>query len=268
MTEIYVEYAIIDNMVMDYLLLRQAAVATATPYKKRRVLLASALGTFFALVLPLIGAPKVVEFLSKLALGGVIAFLAVRHRGVREYVRYFNVFLLFTFLLGGGIFAFLSIAGIKCESGAYIKSGVLPVGVTLAAGAALVLGVKIFINKALSVVKSYGDVTTITVRAEGKLFEFSAFFDSGNTVEESRSGLPVVFLSRSALNKIFLKIKPVSVGKVYFSTATGYTSAEAYRVEYVIVAGRKEKRNAVIALCSTTSSSMPADAIIGKRIFI
>ena len=266
MNEVFIEYAIADNFIMDYILLRQTAVVTATPYKKGRIALCSALGTVFAIILPLFSINNVLAFVLKLLCGAAIAFGAVNHSSVRSYLKYFNVFLLFTFLLGGGVIAAFYIAGIKLDKGAYIQAGSLPAGVTLLAGFLLVAGVKALIKNSIEVVSHAGEVMPLKIKAEGKIFEVSAFFDSGNTVEDERSGLPVVFLTEKAFEKISLKITPVKCGKVFFTSAGGYVKRDVYRTEYVIAGNSKSEKHAVFACLDGFAKNMRSDAIIGRKI--
>lgn len=266
MNEVFIEYAIADNFIMDYILLRQTAVVTATPYKKGRIALCSALGTTFAIILPLFSINAVLAFFLKLSCGAAIAFGAVNHSSVRSYLKYFNVFLLFTFLLGGGVAAAFYFAGIKLDKGAYIQAGSLPAGVTLLAGFLLVAGVKTLMKKSLEVVSRAGETMPLKIKAEGKVFEVSAFFDSGNTVKEERSGLPVIFLTQKAFDKISLKIHPVKTGKVYFTSAGGYVKRDVYRTDYVIAGNAKEKKHAVFACLDGFAGNMRSDALIGREV--
>ncbi len=98
--QVYIEYAILDNFFVDYFLLRQAAVLLRVPFKKRRLILSSVIGTVVAVVLPLFDLPTVVGFILKILLGTVISFTAVNHRNFLGYIKYFNVFFLLTFFLG------------------------------------------------------------------------------------------------------------------------------------------------------------------------
>ena len=266
MREIYIEFAVIDNLIMDYILLREAAVACARKFKPVRLFLSSLVGTAGAVILPLLSVAPLYSFLIKLFIGAFMAFLSVKHRTAREYIVYFNVFLLFTFVTGGAIIALFSFAGIKYDLAAYTQAGAAPMGLALLAAFLLALGVKTFIRRALKKLNRYGDIMPLTVKAEGKLFEFSGFLDSGNTLKDERTGLPVVMLSRRSFEKMKLKIKPVKAGRIYFTTAAGFVSTDIYRTDYVKFGAYGKEKSACFAVEKASHVGVNADAIVGKAL--
>ena len=91
--EVYIEYVIIDNLVMDYLLLKFTAQLLKIKYKKGMVFLGAVIGTLGAVFMPLLALPNNFAFLLKVALGLLIAFVGVSHKSVFAYFKFFNLFL-------------------------------------------------------------------------------------------------------------------------------------------------------------------------------
>lgn len=266
MREVYIEFAVIDNLIMDYILLREAAVCCARKFKPLRLFLSSLVGTAGAVLLPLLSVAPLYSFLIKLFIGALMAFVCVKHRTPREYLVYFNVFLLFTFITGGAIIALFSFAGIKYDLAAYTQAGVVPMGLALLAAFALALGVKTFIRRAVKKIKSYGDVMPLIIKAEGKLFELSGFLDSGNTLKDERTGLPVIMISKRSFEKMKLRIKPVKAGRIYFTTAAGFVSTDIYRADYVKFGILGKEKSACFAVEKAAYAGVNADAIVGKAL--
>ena len=62
----YIEYVLLDNFVIDYLLLKAAFSVTGKTVKKLRLFLAAALGAVTAPLFPLIDVSAVIVFFLKL----------------------------------------------------------------------------------------------------------------------------------------------------------------------------------------------------------
>ena len=98
---VYIEYVIADNFVIDCLLLWAAAVTLKLPYKKWRLILGGAVGALCAVVSVFVSGWLV--YLVKLACLVLMCLTAV---GVsKKLLWYILLFVAYTFVLGGAIIA-------------------------------------------------------------------------------------------------------------------------------------------------------------------
>lgn len=108
---VYIEYAFLQNFLIDCALLRLAFYASKTPVSWKKICLSSLVGAIFALAFPLLVLPYFIEFFIKLATGALLCLLASgRLKTTKEWGRYALscvFFFAFTFAFGGTLTALL-----------------------------------------------------------------------------------------------------------------------------------------------------------------
>ena len=106
---IYVEYALLENLVLDGILLALTLVSAKIPLKFWRVCLSAAVGAAFAVVYPLLKLPTALSYLLKFSVGFLLCFLAVgRVKTKKEWGRYALsciFFFAYSFAFGGALTA-------------------------------------------------------------------------------------------------------------------------------------------------------------------
>ena len=75
--KVYIEYVLIDNFVIDYLLLKATFAVTGYPYSKGRLFLCAFLGSLFALLYPLIPVGEPFITISKILFGLFLTFIYI-----------------------------------------------------------------------------------------------------------------------------------------------------------------------------------------------
>ena len=74
--EVYIEYAIIDNLVMNAILLHLSFYINQLKYKKWQLILSNILGTICSILIPLFIIPNALLLAIKIALAMSIIFVA------------------------------------------------------------------------------------------------------------------------------------------------------------------------------------------------
>ncbi len=265
--EVYIEYAILDNLIMDYVLLKETAIILKTKYKKSGLLFASIIGTIGAILMPLLKIKPVYLFLLKIALGVVVAFIGVKHKNFISFFRFFNVFLLMTFVLGGACIGVLSIMGVEYTISGYKAAGVLPIGVNVAFGYLLVITTKYLVKKYLRVFITDKYVLNCLLKHGEVVVKVSGYFDSGNKLFDKKTGLPIVLCDK----KIIEKMK--SLGAVFFpprefsySTVAGEGAMYLYAVDCILIEreGQNFRRN--LLLGAVENKNFETDLLLGAHI--
>lgn len=264
--EIYIEYAILDNLIVDFFLLKESAVILRIKHRFWQVLLAAVIGTVVAVILPLFTLPGLIVFIIKLILAVIISYVAVSHRRAIDYVKYLNVFLLLTFLFGGIIIGVLSLIGIPYGAEAYYSNKILPIGLSVLIGYLAVKLIKKFVEQNISSVFIAKELYECELLINGSVFLATAFFDSGNRLVDEKSGLPIIVCKPSFIEKIKRKTNVTYGGKIYFTTAAGRAAQNLIKIDYVIVRQGKigNVRHAMIIEGDINIKS--ADIIIGRAL--
>ena len=264
--QVYIEYAILDNFIVDWFLLRQAAVLLRIKFKKRFLLLAATIGTVVAVVLPIADVPQIISFIIKLLLGALMCFVAVKHSNLVAYVKYFNVFLLLTFLLGGLVIGIMSILGIPYDFEAYYSNKLMPIGLNVLFGYLLAFGIKRFIARFVSSVLIAPDLYETEISVGGRTFKAVAFFDNGNRLKDEKTGLPIIICGEKFFNKLSTSAMLVAAGRILYSTASGTGENVFYNTDYVIVNKGREGAVRHAFLMKGNVNCVDAEMIIGREL--
>ncbi len=262
--EVYIEYVILDNLIMDYLLLKESAKLLKIKFKRYRLIIGAIVGVIGAVVFPLLKIRAEFLFLLKIMLGAFITFISVDHTKFSDYLKYFNVFLLMTFVLGGGVIGVFYLLGIDLKS--YQSYG-LPIGVTALFGYLLVIGVKKCLKSAVNglmtdryrykCILKCGNVTLKTV----------GYFDSGNLLMDQKTGLPVALCKKKVIDKMVKKgAEFPPVREMDYSTVSSYGKLKLYTPDCILIEDKNGniRRNCLLGEAEDTAFS--EDLLIGAYI--
>ncbi|MBP5308612.1 MAG: sigma-E processing peptidase SpoIIGA, partial [Clostridia bacterium] len=113
---VYVEYAVIDNMVFDYLLLKAALKTGRVKFGEIQLIATAAAGTFFALFFPLMNVGGAAGVIFKIVVGEVMVLAAGKYVDIYSYIRTLLFFLFYTFAVGGAMIGICYLLGLKFDS--------------------------------------------------------------------------------------------------------------------------------------------------------
>ena len=204
---VYIEYVLIDNLVIDFLLLKATYATLGVMPKRGRLFACAVFGAMIALLYPLI-LSKVISTAIKVLTGFLMTIIAFRYSSKRQYFTATAIFFLYTFLTGGAIIGVFSIFGIDYSSEYSIALMFIPVYFLLR----IIIEVIKFIYRRKDVV-SFTYKTSITLL--GKTIDCKGFLDTGNGLYDGDS--PVVmcgkrfFLQLMGDNFYKVKLKKITV---------------------------------------------------------
>lgn len=266
--DLYIEYAIADNLLIDLLLLKESAAILKIKTKFLFIALSACIGTAFAVIFPLFNIGGLYSFLLKLACGALMCFIAAKHRSFRGYLLYFNVFLLATFILGGTSMGVLYLMGINDVERAYSQTEILPVGVPIFIGYLIFVVVRKFAKRVSDSAITVCGLIDCELVVRGVIFKMKAFFDSGNLLTDRRTHLPVIVADELAFKRISKQVFIVKYGEIFVSSAGSRFSLDTYRLDYVKIKTKNGTfvKDAILAVGKKPSGIAGADLIIGKEL--
>ena len=200
---IYLDQAFALNSLLDYLLLRVCGTVTATPKNTLRLSLGAAVGGLYAVASLLPGFRFLGKIPWQMAFAGVICLVAFGPG--RGLLRRTAVLLLLAAAFSGVVLALTELfrAPAALVSGRVyypVSFGVL----VLTAGGAFSL-----MQWALSRMGHQGrDIARVTVRNRGRQAAFTALRDTGNTLHDPISGLPVMVAEGELLKTLAPDVPP------------------------------------------------------------
>ncbi len=198
--EVYIEYVIIDNFVIDCLISVLTLKSLRLKASVWRVIVAAAFGTTAAIFLPLLHINIVPLVLLRLLVGAAMAFIIYNHKSVKRYIVTLLLLLMITFILGGAALGIMFLTGSDITAAAALsyQTGV-PVGIIIAAVGAAAF----FIKQLTRYLHKTKDISGFIRQAElfvnGESVKFEAFMDSGNQLYDRVTGLPVIIIESTLL---------------------------------------------------------------------
>ena len=234
---VYIEYVIADNLVIDTLLLWAAAITLKIPYKKYRVILGGAVGAACAVV-----SVYVTGFFSYVVKTICLVAMCVVAIGFGKKL-FWHILLTtaYTFVLGGaivGLFNFFKIDYLT-QNGEFYQMRV-PLFVYVLAVALfgfLCYSIVVYVKQ---VKKVAPHIEKIVVKLD-KNYNLSGFCDSGNTL--THNGLPVCFVTKKFAGFTDYFARQTLAGKsenIEVTTVTGSTTVRAIKGE-VVCSGKQHE---------------------------
>jgi len=224
---VYIEYVIINNVIIDYLMLKATFLLTGNPLLKRRLFLCAFLGGIIALVYPVLEINQTILTLVKIASGLLIVLLASEYKSAKSFYINAVIFFFYTFITGGVIIGVFNIFAIDYQTEFIVASIVIPVYLVL---------------KALAQVKDYffrrKNVESLIYKVQlclkNQTLVAKGFLDTGNSLLDN--GEPVILCDKHFAKKLIAEnIAKIKFKKIEISTATGKRQNLAFKLDRLLL---------------------------------
>lgn len=228
--ELYIEYVIMDNLLIDFCLLRLLGATFKEKFSKWAYACSLSVGVLGAVILPFLYRYKVLSFVYRVMLCLLMVLLIKKPRTFRMYCRYVFVFAGYTFLLGGTIVAVLNALQIEYTiSGVMCYSLELPMSVLLGIMLFSLWVIKKVIQCIISGMKNGKFLVDIIIQDGDNVVGAKGYLDSGNLVEVDGNFVSIISLDT------FLKLhKEVGLARMLY----GKVNDEKLRsIKYINIDG-------------------------------
>ena len=230
---VYIEYALIENFLYDYVLLRLAFFASREKTKWYKAAFSALLGAAFALLCPFIRLPSALFLLLKIGVGLLLCLLSFgRLKGKKGWGRYAFTslcFFLLTFSFGGALQAFSGRSSLPPQAvfvGFVCLSAAVTVGIR-----------KLYQKRAV-----HAFIYPCTLVSGRKEVRASGYYDSGNRA--AKNGVPICFVSPDLLYELFgsetLEEGGTVCDETQIQTVSGSKKARLYKGELRIEISREK----------------------------
>ena len=199
--QVFVEYVVIDNMIIDTLILLITCKLNKIDTKKWKMLLISLYGTLVALLSPLISGIWLV--LVKIICGLSMPLFLLKKPNIKQYIIVTLSFFLSTMLLGGVCLGFCSMFSINyIVTNGTISIYNFPVGLALTLGIATYFVLKSLITHFFKVKQTSKFIYDIQLEYGNVRLSVKAFLDSGNRLVDHKTNKPVNLVDYEILSQI------------------------------------------------------------------
>ena len=257
---VFIEYVVVDNLIIDYLMLKATFILTGAPLKKRRLFLCSILGAVVSLVYPLLSHLTILQTIVKILSGLLIVLLANQYKSLKSYYVNTVIFFCFTFITGGAILGVFSLFNIEPSGEISVALMVIPVYLILRG---LTQVVHYFFSRSTMASFTY----KVKVKARDKITVWRGFLDTGNNLYDGDR--PVVVCDK----RVFMAILGDNVAKVKMKkldliTASGKSRNFSFELDELILYldGKENKFNNVTLCVSKQNCGDDFDIILHPQL--
>lgn len=220
---VYIEYALLENFILDGLLLYLAVRIAHGEMKPLRILFAAIVGAGEALLFPVLSLPVWCAYLVKILGGVLLAAIAVK--GVKPSVFVSVAFFLLTFALGGLLTAAYSFFGVSYGEGNGFLVERAPVALVFGAAGVFAVVIGESARRFFRFGKQERSITACTLEHDGKTVKWRGLADSGNLLEYRGRGVCVC--SAAAIIALFGR-GAREVGRISVQTVNGETERPVF----------------------------------------
>lgn len=225
--KVYIEYVLIDNIVIDYLLLKYTFLLTRSKSGFWRLLFCAAAGAAFAAVLPLVPLPPIITAVIKIIFSLCLVGAGGKFPNLRSFLIAFAAFNLYTFLLGGGVIGIFNLFSLPYDK---------EYSVGLIVGSAYLL-IKL-LHKAVMLLyrrkNVYSYISDCEITLGGVTVKAAGFFDTGNRLYDNATNTPVVICSKNVAFKLTDNFKnKIDAKYINIATATGEDKILVFKIDKI-----------------------------------
>lgn len=193
--ELYIEYVIMDNLIMDSLIIKSVLNLFKTKIKKINLILFLLLGCISSIFLPYLWHNVVFSFIYKSLVSIVLVMMIKRFVGIKEFIKYYFVFLFITIIFSGVMYGLINLLGLGGGSSIKIYSYEFPMGVLILIVAMCYWFIKKMIKLLQYQLKIANYLYDIKVVDGEHSVEAVGFFDSGNNVEFNGDAINIISIN-------------------------------------------------------------------------
>ena len=231
--EVYVEYAFIDNFLIDFVLLKTSVKCARVKSSLLKLILASFIASVIAILIPLLNLSKIFLFIVKILVGFLMALIAGSFINFKGYLLLVFFLFLFTFLSGGLIIALFNLASIDYTLYFSINYNfIVPVGVTfflvyICGTLVCKLVVKLYEYRAIG---SFYRKCEVIIK--GKKIKVDGFIDSGNKLYDNVTGMVIIVASKTFIKKLCLEnLLPNKYRQILIETVSGFNKMKVFNID-------------------------------------
>ncbi len=298
--EIYLDILFLENLVMNYLILLVAAKLSRTGTTTLRLFLGAVIGAIYVVLLILLPGMKIYyTAFAKFLLSFLIIAVAFSPKKIGSFLKTLAMFYISTFIFAGAAFTFFYFN----QSGGFVKNGIIYAiwqfkwNYLFLFFSVITVGiiVKIFLEAARHKIAMERLMVRLKVAFESKSTELEALIDTGNTLHDPLTNMPVVVAEFKALKEIlpfeiqsiFTDYKENDLNKVteIISNSTWFSRFRlipfnslgkengmmiGFKPDYIEVENKNAKKgieNVVIGICNKAlSKSEKYNALLGPEL--
>lgn len=266
MQTVYADVLVILNTYVNFALLRLTALIDHSKVRRLRIFLAAVIGGFYSLIILWENPNSLVIFASKIAVSLLMVLAAFGFSSIRGFLRRFAVFFGVSFVFAGlmlALWLFAAPEGMLFNNGTvYFRFDTMTLLIMTAVSYALVRLIFLFAQRHTP----KGSIYDVEISLSKDTIKCSGLCDSGNSLCDFFTGLPVIIISPELLKGCEYAFDGETKSRyIPAQTAGGETLIRIFRPECIHIKGvgfEKDNVAAYIGISGTELKNGEFKAII------
>ena len=225
---VYIEYAILDNLIIDAIILYLVAITLHTKFAKLNVILALLEGVSFAIVMPFVNVNTVMLTIIKLIYSLLMVYSLNKYKKLQQFIFTYILFVTYTFVLGGACYALLNILNIPYNSTGILLNGyAMPISIVVLCISMYSVGMAKFIRLYARRKHVYNATYDVVFTVGNNKYYMRGFLDSGNALYDKSN--PIVVISFACFCTMF---KDFPFDKLLFDKVQPQDIRDAHYIKF------------------------------------
>lgn len=283
---VYADVLFLVNFIINAGLLSATALLAKCGQSKKRILLGAALGAVYAVCMFFPQLHLLYTILFKLVFGAALIALVFHPHRVLDFLRISGIFYAVSFLLGGSVFGVMIFTDAGILTRAVVQNGILyfdlPAWVLFGTVSVCLLLLWIWKKTAPLRLRRQKLFRDVTVTLDGKNVLLHALVDTGNTLTDPLTLMPVMIAEVSALRDLLppcphVTVEELSTGSFatrlrvipFTSLGTQHGLLIGFRPDSVTVSPADTRYDIVVGLYeSCLSEDHSYNALLGAELVL
>ena len=209
---IYLDYIFIENLFIDYILLKETSYVARKVVSNKRLILSAIIGAIYVVIMMYLELQELNYLICKMFLVVIMTYISFKPNKINEYIKIIAVFFLTSIINVGTLIVITSLLNFQDMSG-LLKLIVYVISLVLS---------KFFTNHMWKMykqnIKNNSLIYEVKICLGNKIYKYNAFLDTGNNVYSYTYNVPVIFaevldeaMLKELKNKEFFNIKTVTL---------------------------------------------------------
>ena len=203
---IYLDLIFLENFILNLIILYAVGIETKTKIKHLKIILASIVGSLYAIITFTIKNKFVSSIMMKIILSIIMVYISFNSKNYKELIKKTLFFYFTSFAFGGGALAVIYMVNTEKIS---IQNGIISGNYsvfTITCGVMIAFVVTLLSFKLIKNKISKNDlIRNITIKINNKYIKVKAMIDTGNFLKEPITNIPVIVVEDKLLRNIIHK---------------------------------------------------------------
>lgn len=247
---VYIDSLFMSNLFMDSVIIFIVSVMRRRAISTKRLFVASAVSALYGSLIFFPDLAFIYGALAKIIFSVIPVIIAIKPKGIKDFLVSFAVFWLITTALGGIIFAISTMSdfgfAMQTMTSNFVMYTAMSPLVMLVGCVLLYILTEIYRRMCIKTFTTDEMIVELDVKYEGKSFALTALIDTGCELYEPLSCAPMIVAEKSVFTGI---VEPISYIKI--STASGEGKLKMILPDSVICKNNKYEFSADTAIALT-----------------